>query len=157
MYYSDEDINKLMNYPIEVDEHYGSNEKSILGLVSNDRNRLKRVQTPDKLLFTCQFETARKLFEVIESKTKTILVPYNSEAKEMINIILSNINIKEKYNALTKLQSYSVNIFNSLYQELLINKGFIPHELDGIYILSEEYYHYIKGVTSTPKLKINIF
>lgn len=150
-FYTDEKINQTMVYPID-----DAVETSLFNLLENSKARLKR-NVSSKFFYSYQFEYARTRFQVIDSHTKTIIVPYNDEAKDAIGILLCQSFIGEKYTALKRLQIYSISIYENIYRDLQKKNAFIHTELEGVLVLSDEYYHYNKGVTGEKKLHLTIF
>ncbi|MFI3238063.1 MAG: CRISPR-associated helicase Cas3' [Lachnospiraceae bacterium] len=148
-FYEDNQVNKKMKYPLNK-----LSENNLYDLLKHDVKRTRR-RTNYELSYAIQFETARMNFQVIDSNTHTIVVPYNEEAKEAINIILSDKQVKEKYLALKVLQKYTVNIYENLYKEL--KQAFIKNNMEGVDILSEEYYLEEKGVTGEKKLTMLMY
>ena len=83
------------------------------------------------------FRTAGSLFEVIDSNTKDIIVPYNEEARELIERLE-----REKKNVnpiLRKLQKYTVSVYSGTERKLSETHSF--RVLDcGAAVLDGEYY-----------------
>ncbi len=88
----------------------GRTPSSILKLLSTDRDRwLIKEETAG--LISQAFKTAGDLFEVIDSKTKSVVVPYNDQAKEIIAELESDITPGETAELLRKAQKYTVSIY----------------------------------------------
>lgn len=146
--YADDEINKNMAYPL-------NNEKdSIYSLLTEKAARKKRYKGKYPLTFSYQFETARKNFEVIDSKTETVIVPFDKEGKDLIATLLSNSSINIKMQALKDAQKYSVNIYKNLYDELSRRDAFYKTDFDGVNLLSNAFYSNEKGVTKSKKLTL---
>ncbi len=153
-YYNDEDVEKNMYYPI-VD----SSDRSIYKLLSCDNKRKKRIYPKGSNITGCtiQFKSARDNFEVIDSQTVTLLVPYDEEAKNAIGILVGNAtSLGEKYEMLKCLQKYCVNIYQNLYKHLLIEHALISNDMEEIHILSTDYYDAEKGIVKEKQLKLTI-
>lgn len=94
-----------------------STDKDLINLLSLNNERIK--QSNRELLFCGQaFKKAGGLFEVIDSDTKAVIVPYNEDAKEIIIALGSETNPKEIVRLLRKSQKYSVNIYSGTEQKL---------------------------------------
>lgn len=92
-------------------------DKDLINLLSLNNERIK--QSNRELLFCGQaFKKAGGLFEVIDSDTKAVIVPYNEDAKEIIIALGSETNPKEIVRLLRKSQKYSVNIYSGTEQKL---------------------------------------
>ena len=150
-FYEDNEVNKKMKYPLE---HQG--EAYLYDLLLNDKNRMKRRRNYE-LSYTIQFESARKNFEVIDVKTKNIVVPYNKEAQDAIGVLLSDTSMKDKYQILKVLQKYTVNIYENLYRDLVMKRAFIENKMEGVEILSKEYYLSEVGVTGEKELELMMY
>lgn len=57
------------------------------------------------------FATAEKYFNVIDSPTTSVIAPYNEEAKEIINALNGDMNIKEFDGLLKRAQQFTINVF----------------------------------------------
>ena len=149
-FYSDEDINKNMDYPLK-------DEESICYLLKDIKKRKNRYNGKYPLTFSYQFETARRNFEVINQKTVTVIVPYDEKAKEIIATLKSDCTIDKKAKALKDAQKYSVNIYEGLYKKLCDKHAFDTCEFEEISILLEGFYSEKKGVTQDKELSLYDF
>jgi len=93
-----------------------------------------------------KFETAAMNFQIIEDPTKTVIIPYNMESKQLIEEL--------KYaeylsTTLRKLQLYTVSIFEDEFEKLS-SKGVILTINDIYHILNpsyvKEYYNQDRGL-----------
>jgi CRISPR-associated endonuclease/helicase Cas3 len=64
------------------------------------------------------FATAEKYFNVIDSPTTSVLVPYNEEAKDIILALNGDLNIKELGDLLKKAQQFTINIYEHEIKKL---------------------------------------
>ncbi|WP_144463530.1 CRISPR-associated helicase Cas3' [Siminovitchia fortis] len=64
------------------------------------------------------FATAEKHFNVIDSPTTSLLVPYNEEANNLISDLNGDLDIKELGEILKKAQQYVVNIYKHELDQL---------------------------------------
>jgi CRISPR-associated endonuclease/helicase Cas3 len=117
-----------MLYTLQPEESFDA--KNILGYFD------KGTGTPD-----FDFKTAAENFKLIDDNTVAVIIPYNDEAKRLIETL--------KYttfpaSVLRKLQIYTVNIYEREFMDLQ-NKGVILtideqyHVLDESWM--EKYYH----------------
>lgn len=96
------------------------------------------------------FEYAGKNFEVIDSNTVGVLVPYKN-GKGYIDIIKNSCDFQEIKRELRKMQRYTVNIYRD---DLMINKLKARNAIDdtilggNVLILREGFYNDIIGVSS---------
>lgn len=106
--------------------------------------------------FYCQsFDTAGSLFEVFDSNQKSIIVPYNDEAKDIIALLRSesvrnDLTILDK--VLKKAKDYTVSIFEYSFTTLLKSDAIMQIEELGVFCLKDEYYDDNIGV-STKEVK----
>jgi CRISPR-associated endonuclease/helicase Cas3 len=119
-----------MLYTLQPEESFDA--KNILGYFD------KGTGTPD-----FDFKTAAENFKLIDDNTVAVIIPYNDEAKRLIETL--------KYtpyptSVLRKLQIYTVNIYEREFMDLQ-NKGVILtideqyHVLDEGWMGEEKYYH----------------
>ena len=104
--------------------------------------------------FLCQsFKTAGDLFNVFDSDSTSVIVPYG-DGKETINNLQSYYNDKD-YMALQKeikkAAQYSVSVHEYQFNKLLKENAIIPLCDGSFYILSPEYYDVDTGLLEKPK------
>ncbi len=90
--------------------------------------------------------SAGRIFEVIDSVTQSVIVPYNDEARGIIADLTSCGADKLLYSRLRKAQIYSVGLYPQQLERLLKANAIYTAEY-GVYILREEYYSDEFGVT----------
>ncbi len=87
------------------------------------------------------YRTAAEHFEVIESMTTSVLVPYGEEGKELIAELNGAGTIENLSQLLRKAQQYSVNVFKYELDKLAQNDGLVSL-LDGkVWALRAGAYH----------------
>lgn len=145
LYYSDTEIEKQMDYPLKSDS------ETIYEMLklkkSRDSNYFEKENKQIPISINYRFKTASKYFNVIDNNTKTIIVPFE-EGKSIITTLIGNNSLKDKINLLEKSQQYSVNIYERIFNKLKEEKAFIPCNIDGLYLLEESFYDYVKGVVT---------
>ena len=105
----------------------------------------------DKNLFcVAAFKTAGEKFELIDSKSIDIVVPYK-KGRDYI-AILNGKNMDKKKEVLPLLQRYTVNIYEDQYKTLEAEGAIYAIEFGNIMILDEAYYDEVVGVTENAKL-----
>lgn len=93
-------------------------DSSLLDLLSKNKRRSEMCKSD--LSFRSQaFATAGKLFKVIDENTRDIIVPYNTEAEEIILDLNSDIPAEKAVRLLRKAQKYSVGIYSSAFEDML--------------------------------------
>ncbi len=150
-YFSDNEINKNMDYIID------DSEKTILNLLKNNKARISNYSGIYPLCFMQQFVKAADYFQVIDSLTHSVIVEWDEQSKKHIGILLSNENLSEKNKALKELQRSTVNIYDNLYKKLLEENAFIPCENENINILKQKYYNKERGITLEGKNKLEMY
>lgn len=93
-------------------------DQDLINLLSLNKHRVSRIRHPHLTFCGQAFRKAGRLFEVIGSDTKAVIVPYNNEAEEIINSLGSEYNHKEIVRLLRKAQKYSVNIYAGTQHKL---------------------------------------
>ncbi|HRR76149.1 MAG TPA: CRISPR-associated helicase Cas3' [Ruminococcus sp.] len=99
----------------------GSQDSSILEFLSTNKGRWIVRQKTEPIISQA-FRTAGELFEVIDSRTKNIIVPYNKQARDIIAKLESDISPQETVELLRKAQKYTVSIYSGT-EKRLIEKG----------------------------------
>ena len=98
------------------------------------------------------FKTAGTLFEVIDSRTTDVIVPYNAEAEELIAALGSEQDPKAVMKLLRRAQKYAVSIYDGakrqLDQEEAIHTLYCGHEQScSVQVLEKRFYHADYGIT----------
>jgi CRISPR-associated endonuclease/helicase Cas3 len=104
---------------------------------------------PD-MAFLQAFQTAAKEFQVIDSPTRGVVVPYK-EGDEIIKDLCGAPELEKQYKLLKKAQRYSVNLFQHEFNKLY-EMGAI-HEVQkgaGVFYLNKEYYSKDFGWSDEP-------
>lgn len=129
-----------LSYPIEKEGF------TLLELLSlNERRREVRKKTYPEL--SQAFKTAGKYFEVIDSRTENVVVPYNKEAHEIILQMNGVLNPKDAIGLLRKAQKYTVSIYSGAGRKLA-DEGAIYTNANGVTVLDERFYSKEYGVTT---------
>ncbi len=126
---------------------------NLLSLNSISVDEYKRINNMyPSIPFKQSFQTASRLFRVIDSNTRGVIVPYKKEGKELINDLCSISEFEKQYKFLRKAQRYSVNLFvDSELQRMIENQAI--HEVQegtGVYYLDNQYYHKDFGWSEEP-------
>lgn len=99
----------------------------------------------------CQsFRTAGEAFQVIDQRTKSVLVPYD-EGKVLIEKLAGRHTFSEEIEDLKKAQQYSVNLFEQVFERLAREGALYSLGETGVVVLKEEHYDAYAGVITTPK------
>lgn len=116
---------------------------------------LKSIKENDLSMPFC-FKTINKEFNFIENNTYSVIVPFE-DSKNIITQLLSSKTIKEKIKYLEGLQQYTVNLYANNFEKLLSINAIKETEIQGVFVLSEDYYDDKFGVLEEPILKEYIF
>lgn len=93
------------------------------------------------------FKTAGELFEVIDSHTESVIVPYNDESESLISRLNDDLTPKEAAAILRKAQKYSVGVYMGTKQAL-IDAGAVHMNSSGVLVLDKRFYSKEFGVTT---------
>lgn len=113
-------------------------------------------QAHPSIMLRQSFMSASKEFQVIDSPTRGIIVPYK-EGAEIIAQLCAAKNLEREYQLLRKAQRYSVNVFSHLFDELLQEKAI--HEVQegmGVFYLDKRYYTAEYGLSKDPVGEMDI-
>ena len=113
-------------------------------------------QSQPSICLRQSFMSAFKEFQVIDSPTRGIVVPYK-EGAEIITQLCAAKNLEKQYQLLKKAQRYSVNIFSHLFDELLQKKAIHQvQEGTGVFYLDKRYYTTEYGLSKDPAGEMDI-
>lgn len=93
------------------------------------------------------FKTVGKYFEVIDSPTTAVVVPYKKDGKELIADLNGELSIEELSAVLKKAQQFSVNLYQYQLDELAANDLLYPLYNGQIFALDDKAYSEEYGVT----------
>lgn len=143
-YFSDHDIERKMDYPIDKDD---STIWSML-TKSNKRAAYKYANNePYPIQFDFQFRKATINFEVIDEYAKSVLVPFG-EGKNIISQLLSKGSPLPDMKLVRSAQQYMVNVSKNVYEKLKENQALVIDERSEILILKDHFYDDKLGVVS---------
>ncbi len=115
--------NGKLSYPVSTD---GQNT-TLIELLSLNKERYQQAKMPKIEKFTCQaFKTAGSLFEVIDAHTQDVIVPYNDDAKKIIEELDREISPERCRELLRKAQRYTVGIYKDKSKKLYENHALRP-------------------------------
>lgn len=119
---------------------------TLLKLLSTNSDR-RGVNRNSKLKYYSSqaFKTAGTLFRVIDNNTRSIIVPYNEEAKDIMLRLNSSIDMSEIVECLRKVQKYMVEVHGGMFRKLETENAVFQSEC-GALELKEEYYHLDFGI-----------
>ena len=136
----------LLRYPLN-----DTTDQDILNLLSLNRRRTER-RNPHLQFCGQAFKKAGSLFQVIDSRTTNVIVPYNAEAEAIIAALGSEQNPAETVRLLRQAQKYAVGIYEGTKQKLdresavySLNCGNLPN--CSVQILEKRFYHADYGIT----------
>lgn len=131
-----------MSYNIGTKSHVGRKD-SLFNLLSNNKISIEEYRrihkkNPELKLYQ-SFMSAAKEFEVIDTISRGIIVPYGDVGKNIILDLCDDSPMEWKGKTLTKAQRYSVNVINidSLFKKKMIHE---VKEETGIFYLDVQYY-----------------
>lgn len=129
-------------------EKVPKSDKSLINLLSVNESRFF-VRRNKECKWHCSqaFKTAGSIFNVIDSNTADVIVPYNDEAEDIILRLGSDINPDETVKLLRKAQKYIVGIYSSTGRKLSENNA-VDVLNCGAAILKKEFYNSKYGVTT---------
>lgn len=128
---------------------YSVKNDTILNFLSLNKKRYNAYRINSNMpmdIYSIQaFKTAGELFQVIDKDSIDIIVPYNDEAKEIINE-LENVDKKDMKKILRKAQKYSVSIYKG--SEIKLSENNALRTLDcGVTVLNDIFYNLETGIT----------
>ncbi len=143
-----------MVYPVKGDSLLSQLSENKLAVQEYQR----RESSSPSIFLRQSFAAAGRAFEVIDSPTEGVVVPYNEKARSIIGELCSHQwDSKQTFALLKKAQSYSVNIFNSDRQKLIDKNALHETQKDsGIYHLNEKFYSETFGISFEGSEKLRL-
>lgn len=132
-------IQEEMNYPIR---ELG---KTMFDLLNDNRDYVGAYQNKHHSHFPLvnkqPFATVEGYFNVIDNPTVSVIVPYNSEAMELIVELNGEIDIRRLGELIRKSNQFVVNLYQHEYQKLTQNNDVYPLLHGNIFAIRETAYH----------------
>ncbi|MCD8122697.1 MAG: CRISPR-associated helicase Cas3' [Clostridiales bacterium] len=123
----------------------GSVSTTLLNLLSENVLRWN-LNGNKHLRYSAQaFQTAGELFEVIDSDTLDVIVPYNKEAKNLMEELESESNMGKVNDILRKAQKYTVTVYRGMLRKMEDEGALLLYEC-GAVGLRHNYYDSELGV-----------
>lgn len=113
---------------------------SIFEMLSNNIKGCSEAKNPTNYFLRQAFETAGSCFEVIDSKTIGILVPYGI-GKDMINNLNGNRRELDLTRELKLAQRFTINVYQHVLRKLEEEGAIYELAIGGIYALKEAFYN----------------
>jgi CRISPR-associated endonuclease/helicase Cas3 len=97
------------------------------------------------------FMTAARLFKSIDAPTRSVIVRYGDEGRDLVNQLCSAFEVDKQYALIKKAQQYSVNLFPYEFEKLAQqNALYRVQEETEIFYLDYQYYSKITGISLEP-------
>ncbi|MBI9047430.1 MAG: CRISPR-associated helicase Cas3' [Anaerolineaceae bacterium] len=149
-------------YERKAEMSYCVNKKSAIGREDDLFNLLsintlsveeyqKNNQSVPDIPFKQAFQSASKLFAVIDQNSRGVIVPYGDQGGELIKDLCATQDIKNQFKLLKKAQRYSVNLYTYEFEKLTLMK--VINEVQpgaGIFYMDSQYYSNEFGWSNEP-------
>ena len=107
----------VMDYPVNANRN-----DTLLNLLSCNSNAVADFRRANRTMpainLRQSFMTAAKLFKSIDAPTRSVIVRYGDEGKELVNQLCSAFEVEKQYALIKKAQQYSVNLFPYEFEKL---------------------------------------
>ncbi len=137
----------------------GNSNSTLFELLSiNKKNVMQYINENGRTFspkMTQAFMTAGKIFNVIDSAAKGVIVQHG-KGEKLINRLISEENPREISALLRQAQSYSINIFPHSFEELLDNGVYKVNENLDVYYLCKSLYDDTVGLCKGKNNYLNI-
>jgi CRISPR-associated endonuclease/helicase Cas3 len=140
----------VMDYPVDANRN-----DTLLNLLSTNDNAVvdfRRVHKAKPIINLRQsFMAAAKLFKSIDAPTRSVIIRYNDEGRELVYQLCSAFEVDKQYALIKKAQQYSVNLFPYEFEKLdRQNALYRVQEETEIFYLDYQYYSKITGISLEP-------
>ncbi len=132
--------------PEKLSYLYAAEKTTLLSLLSLNKDRYNMMQSRSHSPYTVQaFKTAGSAFQVIDSNTADIIVPYNEDAESLIRMLDEENDPKSWTDMIRKAQKYSVSVYQATGRKLAENHA-VRLLKSGVLALDKEFYDSDLGV-----------
>ena len=147
-----------MSYSISGRKTADPDDTLLRMLSSNDYalKKYRKTATAQKHLQYQSFATAAGHFQVIDTYTRGVIVPYGDKGKELVGDLLVAPTLATQKEVLRQAQPYTVNVYSHTLKTLMDKKGalYTPQDSDFL-CLDEEYYSDEFGLCTEPVRPMN--
>jgi CRISPR-associated endonuclease/helicase Cas3 len=133
------DRRQEMGYP--VGPEHAERDDTVLNMLAENSMAVTSRNLPPPVFLRQSFMAAGNAFEVIDSSTRGVVVPYGSAGKEVIAELCSTYEPEKQFRLLRRAQQYTVNVFPHVLERLQ-SLGAV-HEVQegtGVLYLGERWY-----------------
>jgi CRISPR-associated endonuclease/helicase Cas3 len=140
----------VMDYPVNANRN-----DTLLNMLSCNSSAVADFQRANRTMPAIylhqSFMTASKLFKSIDAPTRSVIVRYGDEGRELVNQLCSAFEVEKQYTLIKKAQQYSVNLFPYEFEKLAEqNALYRVQEETEIFYLDYHYYSKITGISLEP-------
>lgn len=146
-YYKKQEENMTYKFKECTREFEMYNLLSDNAIIKKESEQNLNIEKNTRTIINQSFKTAAKYFEAIDTKGKSVIIQHGG-GKQLVSELLSANRYVDKYKLLNKLQPYTVNISEGVFKKL--GNAIRYYEAFGVYILNEDYYDEVFGVSTTP-------
>ena len=144
------DRKDVMDYPVNANRN-----DTLLNLLSSNSSAVADYRRANKTMpiinLHQSFMTAAKLFRSIDAPTRSVIVKYDKEGKELVGQLCSAFEVEKQYALIKKAQQYSVNLYPHEFEKLKKqNALYSVQEGTEIFYLDNQYYSKITGISFEP-------
>lgn len=148
-----------MDYTIDKKSLVGRDDNLFELLSTNaiSRQEYQRInKTRYASLIGQSFSSSAALFNVIDSNTRGIIVPFG-RGEEIIQGLCSNRPISEHVNLISKAQRFSVNVYGDVFARLSDQHAIYETKPgSGIYYLNKQHYDLEYGITTSMSTDMDV-
>jgi CRISPR-associated endonuclease/helicase Cas3 len=125
-------------------------DDTLLSLLSTNSLALVREDLKKNVLRQ-SFMTAAKLFKSIDAPTRSVIVRYGDEGRELVGQLCSKFDVEKQYALIKKAQQYSVNLFSYEFEKFVQQNALyrVQKETE-IFYLDDKYYSKQYGISMEP-------
>jgi CRISPR-associated endonuclease/helicase Cas3 len=142
-----------MDYPVEPPSFQRSD--TLLELLSTNKRSLQEMDrcgtSRTHLLLRQSFMSAARTFQAIDSPTRSVIVPYNEAACNIIESLNVEVEQMRSFKLLREAQQFSINVFPNVFDELVAMSAIEPIGNIGVFLLKKEHYDDRSGLIATQK------
>ncbi|MBN1829142.1 MAG: CRISPR-associated helicase Cas3' [Deltaproteobacteria bacterium] len=138
---------EAMDYPVKADRN-----DTLLNMLSSNNlavDEFRRTHRTKPSINLCQsFMTAAKRFRSIDAPTRSVIVRYDKEGRDLVGQLCAAFEVDKQYGLIKKAQQYSVNLFPHEFEKLSQQDALQRVQEDTeIFYLDNRYYSKVTGIS----------
>jgi CRISPR-associated endonuclease/helicase Cas3 len=142
------DRKNVMDYPVTANRN-----ETLLNMLSCNSFAVADLQRTKQTIpgLRQSFMTAAKLFKSIDAPTRSVIVRYDKEGRDLVGQLCAAFEVEKQFALIKRAQQYAVNLFPYEFDKLAQQNALYRVQEDTeIFFLDDQYYSTITGISLEP-------